>query len=64
VEALQAKAIDTPADATRAIQVAVREWRLALGEPRDRTALTVEETIRREYERWMVAADERPWRGW
>ena len=60
VEALQARGIESPADATRAIQVAVREWRLALGEPTDRTAVTVEETIRREYERWMVTGGEHP----
>ena len=27
---------------------------MILGEPSERTAVSVEETIRREYERWMV----------
>ena len=54
VEALRGMAIDTPADATRAIQVACREWRTALGEPTDRTEISVEEKIRSEYERWMT----------
>ncbi len=54
VEALKNMAIDKPADAIKAIQIAIREQRVALGEPTDRTALSVEDTIRREYERWMV----------
>ena len=57
VEALKAMAIDTPADAMKAIQLAIREMRVALGEPTDRTAVSVEDTIRREYERWMTVAD-------
>jgi hypothetical protein len=28
--------------------------RVELGEPSDRTAVTVEDTIKREYARWMV----------
>ncbi len=51
-------AIDTPADAMKAIQLSIRGMRVALGEPTDRTAVSVEETIRREYERWMVVGGE------
>ena len=58
VEALRGMAIDTPADAMKAIQLAIREMRVALGEPTDRTAISVEETIRREYERWMVVEEQ------
>ena len=57
VEALKSMAIDTPADAMKAIQLAIREQRVALGEPTDRTALSIEDTIRREYERWMVVGE-------
>jgi len=32
--------------------------RVELGEPSDRTAVTVEDTIKREYARWMVPAPE------
>jgi hypothetical protein len=46
--------IDSPADAIRAIGLAVREMRVELGEPSDRTAVTVEDVIKREYARWMV----------
>ncbi len=42
----------------KAIQLAIREMRVALGEPSDRTAISVEDTIRREYERWMVVEDD------
>ncbi len=58
VEALKGMAIDTPADAMKAIQLAIREMRVALGEPTDRTAISVEDTIRREYERWMTVEDD------
>ena len=54
VEGLRNMTIDTPADAMKAIALAIREERVALGEPSDRTAVTVEDTIKREYERWMV----------
>ena len=53
-------AIDTPADAMKAIQLAIREQRVALGEPTDRTAVSIEDTIRREYERWMVVGEQEP----
>ncbi len=50
--------IDSPRDAVQAIGLAVREIRVELGEPSDRTAVSVEETIRREYERWMVVEED------
>ena len=53
-KSLNRMAIESPADAIRAIGLAVREIRVELGEPSDRTAISVEDTIRREYERWMV----------
>ena len=51
-------AINTPADAMKPIQIAIREPRVALGEPTDRTTISVEDTIRREYERWMVVGEQ------
>ncbi len=36
----------------------MREIRVELGEPSDRTAISVEDTIKREYERWMVVEEE------
>ena len=38
--------------------LAVREIRVELGEPSERTALSIEDTIKREYERWMVVEGE------
>ncbi len=58
VGALNAMVIDSPADAMRAIQLAIREERVALGEPTDRTAVSIEDTITREYARWMIVEDE------
>ena len=59
VEGLKGMSIDSPRDATRAIIMAVRELRVELGEPSERMAVSVEDTIRREYERWMtVVGDE------
>lgn len=54
LEALRNMSIDSPADAMRAIQLAIREERLALGEPSERTAVSVEDLVRSEYERWML----------
>ncbi len=58
VEALKGMAIDTPADAMKAIQLVIREMRVALGEPTDRTAISVEDTIRKEYQRWMTVEND------
>ena len=50
--------IDSPADAMRAIRMAIQEERVALGEPTERTAVSIEDTIRGEYERWMVVEED------
>ena len=60
LEGLRQMTIDSPADAVRAIGLAVREIRVELGEPSDRTAVTIEDTIKREYERWMSVEAEEP----
>jgi hypothetical protein len=60
IEALRAMAITEPMDAVRAIGLAVREIRVELGEPSDRTAVSIEDVIKREYERWMTAARPEP----
>ncbi len=45
--------------AVRALDSSIRQERVVRGEPSDRTATSVEETIRSEYERWMtVTGDE------
>lgn len=55
IEGLRRIHLLEPMDTIRAIGLAVRELRVELGEPSDRTAVSIEDTIRREYERWMVA---------
>ncbi len=60
LEGLRQMTIDSAGDAVRAIGLAVREIRVELGEPSERTAVSVEDTIRREYERWMTVAEEEP----
>ncbi len=58
LEALKAMSLEKAMDAVRAIDVAIKGERLARGEPSERAALSVEETIRREFDRWMVAEDD------
>ncbi len=48
---------ETAMDAVRALGISIREERVIVGEPSDRTAVSVEETIRREYDRWMVVKE-------
>ena len=57
IEGLRQMQINEPMDAIRAIGLAVREIRVELGEPSERTAVSIEDTVRREYERWMVSAE-------
>ena len=57
LEALKAMPLNTAMEAVRALDLAIRQERVVRGEPGDRTATTVEETIRGEYERWMVVSE-------
>ncbi len=54
LQALQSMALTSGDAAVRALDVAVRGERLILGEPSERSAISIEDTIRREYQRWMV----------
>ena len=60
VEALLRMQLVEPSDTLRAIGLAVRELRVELGEPSDRTAVSIEDVIKREYERWMVPVESSP----
>ncbi len=53
LEALQRVPLDTAMDAVRALKLGLEHERLIRGEPSQRTAITLEATIRSEYERWM-----------
>lgn len=54
LEALRAMPLRTALDAVRALDFSVRHERLILGEPSERAAVTIEDTIKREYARWMT----------
>jgi len=56
LQALQSMPLDSAMNAVRALDLAMRQERLALGEPTDRAEVTVEDTIKREYARWMKPA--------
>jgi hypothetical protein len=56
LDTLKSMPLENAMDAVRALAVSVREERVILGEPGERTAVTVEDAIKREYERWLVPA--------
>jgi hypothetical protein len=66
IQAIQTKAIETLSrvplrtafDAVRALELSIRQERLIRGEPSDRTVLSIEEVIRREYQMWLRPAAE------
>lgn len=60
LEALRSMPLQTAMEAVRALDVAIRQERLIRGEPSDRTAIQVEDVIRREYSRWMAVAGDEP----
>jgi hypothetical protein len=53
LETLKAMSLDTAIEAVRALDIAVRQERLIRGEPSERTELTTESIIRREFASWM-----------
>ena len=53
LETLRSMPLKTAIDAVRALHDAIKNERLVLGEPGDRTAVSVEDAIRRKYSRWM-----------
>ncbi len=54
LQALRSMPLGSAMEAVRALDLAIRQERLIRGEPSDRTAISVEDVIRREYERWMA----------
>jgi hypothetical protein len=54
--ALKAMPLTSGMDAARALDAAIKQERVILGEPGDRSAVSVEEIIKREYARWMRPA--------
>jgi len=56
LETLRSMSLDDAMDAVRALDLAIRQERVIRGEPSERTALEVEDVIRREYQRWLQPA--------
>jgi len=54
LQGLQRLSLDHGMDCVRALELAIRQERIVIGEPGDRTAVDVQDVIRREYERWMT----------
>ena len=55
LEALRNMPLESAMEAVRALDIGIRQERLIRGEPSERTAIQVEDVIRREYSRWMIA---------
>jgi hypothetical protein len=58
IEALRALPLDKAIDAVRAIEMVLKQERIARGEPGERTALDLAEVVKRESARWLVSAPE------
>jgi hypothetical protein len=58
IEVLKGAALETASDAARVYTTALKEERVIVGEPSERTAVTIEDVIKREYARWMVPQEE------
>jgi hypothetical protein len=54
LEALKQLSLESAMDAVRALDLATKQERLIRGEPIERTAVSIEETVRREYANWLV----------
>jgi hypothetical protein len=57
LEALRNMSLESAMEAVKAIDLAMKQERLILGEPSERTALSVED-IRQRYERWTREEEE------
>lgn len=57
LEALKNYPLTSGMEAIRAAELSIKLERLIHGEPTDRTAVNVEEVIKREYERWLKPAE-------
>ncbi len=57
LEALKTMPLASAMEGVRALDLSITKERLVRGEPSDRTAVSVEDAIRREYDHWMVPKD-------
>jgi len=54
LEALKGMSLTTAMDAIRALDLAIKRERTIRGEPGDRTAVSIEDVVKREFNAWMV----------
>ena len=54
LEGLRSMSLAEAKDVIRALDLGVKQERVILGEPSERTALDIETKIEREYERWLT----------
>jgi hypothetical protein len=54
LEALKSLSLESAIDAIRALDLATKHERVIRGEPGERTAVNIEEVVRREYENWLT----------
>jgi len=58
LEALKAMPIRSAVEADKAIDMTIRQERVIRGEASERTAVSLEDVIRREHDRWLVDGGE------
>jgi len=58
IEALKTMPLNTAMDAVRALDLSIKQERLVRGEPTDRNAVSVEDTIKHEYQNWLLNSNE------
>ncbi len=66
IKLMQGKAVETlrnlpltkASEAVKTLEITMKQERLLHGEPSERTAVSIEDTIKREYERWLAPAEE------
>jgi len=58
LEALKGMSLTTAMDAIRALDLAIKRERTIRGEPGDRTAISVEDVVRREFDAWMIDGED------
>lgn len=54
LDALKRLPLSSAMDAVRSLDLAIKQERVIRGEPSERTAVSIEDTIKREYRRWMT----------
>ena len=58
LQALRENSLESAMEAVRALDMGIKQERLIRGEPTDRTALSIEQIIRSENEKWMREHDQ------